>query len=86
MDCSYLTGLKREVTKKRYILLRTARTAPPTPVPTRLLSNLDNNSERPVDALAEKHQLLTDSLESRDASASKNANIVNCNQIVAKGL
>ena len=45
-----------------------------------------NNSERPVDALAEKHQLLTDNLESRDASASKNANIVNCNQIVAKGL
>ena len=57
MDCSYLTGLKREVTSKRYILLRTARTAPPTPVPTRLLSNLD-----------------------------KNSNIVNCNQIVAKGL
>ena len=57
MDCSYRTGLKREVTKKRYILLRTARTAPPTPVPTRLLSNLD-----------------------------KNSNIVNCNQIVAKGL
>ena len=57
MDCSYLTGLKREVTKKRYILLRTARTAPPSPIPTRLLSNLD-----------------------------KNANIVNCNQKVAKGL
>ena len=35
-----------------------------------------NNSERPVDALAEKHQWLTnwltDNLESRDASASKN--------------
>ena len=34
-----------------------------------------NNSERPVDALAKKHSMthwLTDNLESRDASASKN--------------
>ena len=30
-----------------------------------------NNSERPVDALAEKHPSLTDNLKSRDASASK---------------
>ena len=34
-----------------------------------------NNSERPVDALAEKHPWLTDNLKSRDASASKNFNI-----------
>ena len=30
-----------------------------------------NNSERPVDALAEKHIPLTDNLKSRDACASK---------------
>ena len=33
--------------------------------------NQINNSERPVDALAEKHPWLTDNLKSRDASASK---------------
>ena len=32
---------------------------------------VQNNSERPVDALAEKHISLTDNLKSRDASASK---------------
>ena len=32
----------------------------------------ENNSERPVDALAEKHEWLTHNLKSRDASASKN--------------
>ena len=31
-----------------------------------------NNSKRPVDALAEKHISPTDNLNSRDASASKN--------------
>ena len=31
-----------------------------------------NNSERPVDALAENGKLLTHNLKSRDASASKN--------------
>ena len=34
--------------------------------------SFSNNSERPVDALAEKHISLTDNLKSRDASASKN--------------
>ena len=35
------------------------------------LISKENNSERPVDALAEKHISLTDNLKSRDASASK---------------
>ena len=35
-----------------------------------------NNSERPVDALAEKHHWLTDNLKSRDASASKKESVV----------
>ena len=38
----------------------------------------DNNSERPVDALAENiYYKLTDNLESRDASASKKENQLN---------
>ena len=40
------------------------------------MNNVKNNSERPVDALAEKHPWLTDKLKSRDASASKNADLV----------
>ena len=35
-----------------------------------------NNSEKPVDALAEKHQLLTDNLESRDATHLKSSHFL----------